>query len=241
MPEQEGTRSAGRRRGRTASSLVVALLVGALGFAVTVQLRQDEETDFSQLRGVELVELLKSVDAANERLGAQIDELTATRDQLRSSRDREAEAEEVARTRAEQLAILSGSAGATGPGIRLTIDDPSAVVDAGAVLDVLQELRDAGAEAIVVNETARVVAQTYVLVDGGTLRIGGRQVESPYLVDVIGDPATLAEAARFRGGIIDDLEARGARASVETRESITITALADVRTPEYARADPDGS
>lgn len=229
------------RGSRLASQLLVAALVAGLAFAVTVQVRQDDSTDVASLRGVELVELLKSVDVANERLAAQIDDLTTTRDQLLASRGDAGEAEEVARERAEQLAVLAGSVGATGPGVRLTVDDPDGVVDAGLVLDVLQELRDAGAEAIVVNETARVVAQTYVLDDEDGLRIGGRQVTSPYVVDVIGDPGTLDEAATFRGGIVDLLEARGARASVARRETITITALADVKTPEYARPDIGGS
>ncbi len=133
--------------------------------------------------------------------------------------------------------MLAGSVGATGPGVRLTVSDPDGLVDAGLVLDVLQELREAGAEAIVVNDTARVVAQTYVLDDEQGLRIGGRQVSSPYVFDVIGDPSTLEESITFRGGVRDLLQARGAQAAVARRSTITITALADVRTPEYARPD----
>jgi uncharacterized protein YlxW (UPF0749 family) len=238
MPEGERSRRAARRPPRRrGSQLLVAALVAVLAFAVTVQVRQDDTTDYGSLRGVELIELLKSVDVANERLASQIDDLTATRDRLRAARGDTGEAEDVARQRAEQLAVLAGSVGATGPGVRLTIDDPSGVVDAGLVLDVLQELREAGAEAIVVDDTARVVAQTYVLDDADGLRIGGRQVSSPYVIDVIGDPATLEEAVTFRGGVVDLLQARGAKAAVARRETITITALADVRTPEYARPD----
>ena len=233
-PEQQRRARAGGWR--PGGQVLVALLVGALAFAITIQVRQDDTTDVANLRGVELVELLKSVDVANERLAGQIDDLTATRDRLLAADD-EGEAEDVARERAAQLAVLSGSAGATGPGVRLTIDDPDDAVDAGLVLDVLQELREAGAEAVVVNETARVVAQTYVLDDAEGLRIGGREVQGPYVVDVIGDPATLEEAATFPGGIVDMVRARGAEAQVERRDTVTITALADVKSPEYARPD----
>jgi uncharacterized protein YlxW (UPF0749 family) len=244
MPEHEGSPAGApggarpaRRRGALGPQLLVAVLVAGLAFAVTVQVRQDDTTDYGSLRGVELVELLKSVDVANERLAGQIDDLTATRDRLLAAGSDPDEAEDVARQRAQELAVLAGSIGATGPGIRLRIDDPDGVVDAGLVLDVLQELREGGAEAIAVNETARVVAQTYVLDDEEGLRIGGRQVTSPYVVDVIGDAGTLEDVASFRGGVLDLLRARGATASVERRETITVTALADVRTPEYARPD----
>ena len=109
---------------------VVAVLIGGLAFAMTTQIAQDDATDYTSVRGVELVELLKSIDAANERLATQIDELTATRNDLLSSTQRSEDAEKQARKRSEQLAILAGSAGATGPGVEVTIDDPDEAVSA---------------------------------------------------------------------------------------------------------------
>ena len=46
------------------------------------------------------------------------------------------------------LGILAGTKPAEGPGISLRIDDPRSQVDAAQVLDTIEELRDAGAEAI---------------------------------------------------------------------------------------------
>lgn len=219
----------------TAMHLLVAVLVGGLAFGVTTQIGQDDATDYTSVRGVELVELLKSIDAANERLGTQINDLTQTRDELRSSSERSEDAETEARKRSEQLAILAGSAGATGPGVVVTIDDPDGSVAAGQLLDAVQELRDAGAEAIAVNGTARVVAQTYFLDAEGTVRVGGREVDRPFVIEAIGDPDTMAEAVRFRGGLIDRVANVGGKATVKKRDTITITALADVKGPEYAR------
>ena len=219
----------------TAPHLAVGVLVGVLAFAITVQVGQDEETDYSTVRGVELVELLKSIDAANERLAGQIDDLTATRNDLRNSTQRSAEAEQQARKRAEQLAILAGSAGASGPGVSVTIRDPDEAVSAGQLLDAIEELRDAGAEAIVVNGTARVVAQTYFLDDEGAIRVGGREIKRPFVIEAIGDPDTMAEAVRFRGGLIDRIANVGGTATVSKEKKVTITALADLKSPEYAQ------
>lgn len=244
MPDVEDAPTRRRRSGLLAlgrSQALVGLLVGALAFAVTVQVNQGDDTDYSTLRGVELVELLKSIDAANERLGGQVDELTRTRDGLLSSQGRAEDAERAAEDRAGQLAVLAGSAGATGPGVRLTVQDPDGIVDAALLLDTVQELRDAGAEAIVVNETARVVAQTYFLDEQDAVRVGGREVTSPYVIEVIGDPETLGEAVSFRGGTVDRFANRGAEVLVERDDTITITALADVTTPEYSRPESDDS
>ncbi len=230
MPEPGGL-----LRKPSVSQLVVAILLGGLAFAITLQIKQSDTADYSSVRGDELVELLKSLDSANERLGTQIDELTATRNDLLSSTKLSEEAERQAKERAEQLGILAGTSGATGPGVRLLIGDPDRSVDAPQLLDVVQELRDAGAEAIVINGVARVVAQTYFLDDDEAIRIGGLEVKRPFTIEAIGDPATMAEAVNIRGGVVDRIDNRGGTATVTKVDKITITALADVKSPEYAR------
>ena len=60
------------------------------------------------------------------------------------------------------LRILTGTVAATGPGVTLTIDDPDGSVTAATLLDGVEELRDAGAEAIEINDSVRVVASTCV-------------------------------------------------------------------------------
>ena len=234
MPESYVSRF--RRWSRpTGMHLLIGGLIAVLGFGMATQFVQDDATDYTSVRGVELVELLKSIDAANERLGTQIEDLTQTRDDLLSSSRRSEDAEEEARKRSDQLAILAGSAGATGPGVVVTIDDPDEAVSANQLLDAVQELRDAGAEAIAINGTARVVAQTYFLDDEGSVIVGGREVQRPFVIEAIGDPATMSEAVRFRGGLIDRVSNAGGKAAVEERDKVTITALADVKGPEYAR------
>ncbi len=235
MPESYASRF--RRWSRpTGMHLLIAALIGVLAFAMTTQIVQDDATDYTSVRGVELVELLKSIDSANERLATQIDDLTATRDDLRSSSERTKDAEKQARKRSEQLAILAGSAGATGPGVAVTINDPDEAVSANQLLDAVQELRDAGAEAIVINGTARVVAQTYFLDDDGAIIVGGRELKRPFVIEAIGDPDTMSEAVRFRGGLIDRVANVGGKATVSERAKVTITALADLKGPEYARS-----
>ena len=233
MPEQQSRLQRWSRP--TGMQFLVAVLIGGLAFAMTAQIGQDDATDYTSVRGVELVELLKSIDAANERLGTQIDDLTKTRNDLLSSSQRSQNAEKQARQRSAQLAILAGSAGATGPGVTVTIEDPDEAVSASQLLDAIEELRDAGAEAIAINGTARVVAQTYFLDDEKSIRVGGREVKRPFVIEAIGDPDTMAEAVRFRGGLIDRVSNVGGKATVVERRKVTITALADVKSPEYAR------
>ena len=215
--------------------VTVAVLLGILGLAIVAQIHEKDDDDYSNVRGDDLVELLKSLDAANERLSSQIDELTTTRNGLLSSTKRTEQAEKQAKLRAEQLAILAGTSGATGPGVEVIIQDPDQDIDASALLDAIEELRDAGAEAIAINGVARVIAQTYFLDEDDEIRVGGREIKRPYVIEAIGDPSVLEGAVRFPGGLIDRISTRGGTAIVTKKDKVTITALADVKAPEYAR------
>lgn len=219
----------------TLSQFVVAILIGGLAFAILVQIRRDDSDNYSGVRGDDLVVLLKSLDTANERLGTQIEELTATRDGLLNSTQRSEQAEKQAKRRAQELAILAGTSGATGPGVEVVISDPDKDIDASALLDAIEKLRDSGAEAIAINGVARVVAQTYFLDDDDEIRVGGREIKRPYRIEAIGDSSVLAGAVRFPGGLIDGISTLGGTATVTEQDKVTITALADIKTPEYAR------
>lgn len=217
-------------------SIVAGLLVALLAFAITVQVRNDDNAqDFSNVRGVELAEMLKSIDATNQRLAAQIQDLTATRDQLKADSTNTAKAEKTARERADAMAILAGSAGAKGPGIQITVTAPDESITASVLLDAVQEMRDAGAEAIVINGVARVVAHTWFADDSTGVRVGGRILQPPFVIEVIGDPHTLEKAVNFRGGLADRVQGRGGNVDVIRRDTISITALADEVQGQYAR------
>ena len=215
--------------------VTVGVLLGILGLAMVAQINEKDTDDYSNVRGEDLVELLKSLDAANERIGTQIDELTATRNGLLNSTQLSEKAEKQAKLRAEQLAILAGTSGATGPGVEVVIDDPNKDIDASALLDAVEKLRDAGAEAIAINGVARVIAQTYFLDDDDEIRVGGREIKRPYRIEAIGNASTLDGAVRFPDGLIDGISTRGGTATVTKQDKVTITALADVKAPEYAR------
>ena len=124
-PDGEDPRPVERKRSR---QLLSAVLLGVLAFAVTVQLGQDEADGYQNLRSVELVELLKTLDATNGRLSDQIEDLTATRDDLRTSTDASETAQREAQRRLDDLSILAGTVGATGPGVRLTLSDPDGTI-----------------------------------------------------------------------------------------------------------------
>ena len=121
------------------------------------------------------------------------------------------------------------------------------------LLDALQELRDAGAEAVQLDgpvrpgggtngETAsvRVVASTSLLDSAEGVIVDGVVLRPPYRFAVVGEPATLASALGIPGGVIDTVEQRGGTATVEQRDLVTVDALRPLTEPQYARPAPSG-
>jgi uncharacterized protein YlxW (UPF0749 family) len=210
---------------------VAAVLLALLGFAAAVQVNVvNSDTPFAGARRDDLVQLLQSLAAAQDRASRQFDQLQDTQDALEDSTAQRAAALKEARRELDALEILAGTAGAVGPGVVVTIDDPTGTVGAATLLNAIEELRDAGAEAIEINDSARVVAQT-PLGDGadltdGELVVGTQPVAAPYVIEAIGAPQTLSEAVVFPGGLTDEVETLGGTVTVETPDQIRITSLA---------------
>ncbi|CAN5388719.1 DUF881 domain-containing protein [soil metagenome] len=219
----------------SASQIVMSVLIGALAFGMVIQIRGTTSENYANLRQGDLVELIKSLDSANQRVSDQISELTATRNRLLGSTALSKAAQDQLRDELNQLGIIAGTLPATGPGIVVKISDKSGSADAALLLDAIEELRDAGAEVIAVNGVARVVAQTYFLDDADGIRISGREVTRPFVIEAIGEPSTLVSALQFPGGFVDKARDREVDVTLETRSSISITALAESKTPEYAQ------
>lgn len=211
---------------------VTGVLLALLGFAAAVQVHAVRtDAPYAGARRDDLVQLLQSLSAARERAAGQLAELESTREALQVSTDQRAAALEEAERQLDALQILSGAVGASGPGIRITIQDPDGNVGARTLLNAVEELRDAGAEAIEINDEARVVAQTY-LTDGADLTddqlmVGDQTVSPPYVLEAIGSAQTLSEAVVFPGGLTDEVEeALGGTVTVETPDVVEITSLA---------------
>ena len=218
----------------TKANVLGAVLAIALGAAIATQVQLTNERGLNELSQPELVRLLDNVTLRSSRLDTQIRELESTRDRLRSGTGTTAEALRQAQRRADTLGILAGTVGAQGPGITITISDPDAKVPGITVLDLIQELRDAGAESIDVGGV-RVVASSFVGDSGGDLSVDGQLVARPIIVKAIGDPKTLSSAMSIPGGIVQTIRQKGANATVQESGLVSITSLHAATDPTHAR------
>jgi len=222
------------------SQVVVAVLLAVVAFAAIVQVQTVEDDDtYAGYREQDLVNVLSGLAGASRRARAEITRLETARDELVSDTDAERVALEQATSEADSLSILAGLVPVTGPGIRITITEVTGRVRADTMLNMVQGLRIASAEAMQLNGTVRVVAQTSFTDAEGGLVVDGQQLAAPYVVDVIGDPSALAGAMSILEGPRVDLQDDGAEVEVVTLSSLDIESVREPVEPEFAQpADP---
>ncbi|MET8983708.1 DUF881 domain-containing protein [Streptomyces sp. NPDC004539] len=221
----------------TRAQLIVALLLFGLGFGLAVQVASNSDSD-NALRGArqeDLVRILDELDDRSQRLEDEKTGLDKQRQELENSSDQAEEARKQTIEKERQLGILAGTVAAQGPGITMTIDDTKRTVEADMLLDAIQELRAAGAEAIQVNGV-RVVAGTYFTDGDNGVSVDGNQIRTPYRFQVIGKPEDLEPALNIPGGVVQTLEKEQATVTVERSDKIVVDALRAAKQPDYARS-----
>lgn len=246
MPERDPApgeaQPTGRRRLLAAlrtpsrAQVVVGVLLAALGFAAVTQLRSNEVNDsYAGYREQALIDVLNGLAGSTQRAEAELQRLEETRSRLQSDTSAAQAAIEQARTEIANLEVLAGTVPVTGPGLRITITEETGEVDIGSMLDLVQEMRAAFAEAMQVNGQVRVVASTSFEDGIGGIYVDGQLLEPPYVIDVIGDPATLRGGMIFPDGPGDQLHNDGARVDLEELQSLDIESVVEPGRPRFAQ------
>jgi uncharacterized protein YlxW (UPF0749 family) len=219
--------------GPAATGVVGFLLVGQLGTTERFSQRLEAESEEN------LARILASLTAEADALRDEISDLKLQLADLRASSRQADSAERAADQQLQALAVLAGTVPVTGPGLVLSIEDPDRSVTYDTLIDAVQELRDAGAEALAVNDRRVGVASAFSERDGEVL-LDGAVLSRPYRIAAIGQPTTLEGGLKIPGGVLDTLGAlRGVRAEVSRAASIDVPALA--RPPAFRVARPVGS
>ncbi|MCW2523065.1 MAG: hypothetical protein JWO63_1400 [Frankiales bacterium] len=225
------------RRFNRAATVLIGALLAILGFALVVQFRSNASTDsLSTAREDDLVRILDDQNSRIERLQDQISDLQTAKAKL-SDDGNNAAARAEAQRQADALAILTGSAPAHGPGIQVVITDPSRALKAEDLLDVVEELRGAGAEVIQFGPVRIGTDSAFTDTDAG-VSLDGTALTPPYTVLAIGDPQTMDTALNIPTGVVSNVQNDGGQAKITQETTVNITATRTIPTPHYASPAP---
>lgn len=221
---------------------VVALVAGVIGFLLVGQL-QGPRTESPPLEAEsegDLARILSDLNAEADALQNEIAELKVQLNDLRRFSRDEAAAQEAAAAQLRNLQVLAGTTPVSGPGLVMAVTDPNGVVTYDVLIDIVQELRDAGAEAVAVNDR-RIGVSTAFAEREGRITVDGVVLEAPYRVVAIGQPATLEGGLKIPGGAVDATSSlKGVRVELSKQANVVLPALAKVPAFDVARPAPKG-
>ena len=194
------------------SQLTIAAVAFLLGLLVVVQLRT--QTGGSALQKMSAQDLTTLVANLNTETTSSAPRSAASRASSTSSgQTRRTARPRSSRSRRSSAGSGPGPASIRSPGAGVTIVVNGAI-DADAVDALLNELRNAGAEAIAVDDV-RVVPGTTVGGGPGSLDVDRPLLRDPFTIRAIGRPDTLVGSLTRAGGIIAQLAATNPAATLD--------------------------
>ena len=234
-PNTAGATASKRRRLNRGAPILIGALLAILGFALVVQLQSNSKTDsLSTAREDDLVRILDDQNSRVERLQSQINDLQAAKAKLSDTSSNNAAARAEAQRQADALAILTGTVPAHGPGISVEVTDPQHSLKAEDLLDIVEELRGAGAEVIQFGSVRIGTESAFVDTSNNGISLDGTALQAPYEVLAIGEPSTMNTALNIPTGVVSTVRSVGGDVSIDQRDSISITAVRSISAPKYA-------
>lgn len=212
-----------------------------LGIMLSLQFQAQTRfaSDLTQQKTENLIAMVRGLSEKRQKLALEIIDLSnQLRSQMESSQDGQKRLESIIQE-TEKLAVVNGTTEHEGPGLTITIEDYMPIVYTD-LLNIVNELWNAGAEAIAINNHRitqhTTISYTETKSDGGRysaqedyymmyITINHQIIEYPIVISVIGDPNNLEKGLTLPGGIMDNLALFNAYPLLEKKEELTIPAL----------------
>ncbi|MDI6870251.1 MAG: DUF881 domain-containing protein [Bacillota bacterium] len=222
----------------------VSLVCLVLGVLLAVQFRTQSAKERLPAGNSEL--LVRLYNEAKAQEAALAHEVETLRAELRQA----GEGKSVLRGLNSELRkalLLAGTTKVAGPGIQITLESPVAgrrqskeelfLVHDEDLLNVVNELVAAGAEAIAINGERRV-ALTEIRRAGALISVNNRSTGEPFVIKAIGDPENLLRSLEIRGGVLDSLRAWGINVTVQPVKELLLPAYRPAAAPAAASPGP---
>lgn len=239
----------GTGRMKLSGSLALLIISFILGFALTLQIKsvykiKTEALGTDTARNEQLQQALADQKNKNADLNQQVSDLKQSLDAYKEAAGKSGSANSALGTQLSQAELLAGLSDVKGKGVVVTMDDSTIAAKEGVdqsayvihdtdVLQVLNELRDAGAEALSINDE-RILATSEVRCAGNVLSVNNTRYSTPFVIKAIGDPDKLKSAILMRNGIADELSQWGITVNVQQNDSVLIKAYSGTPKMQYA-------
>lgn len=227
--------------------ITLAISIGCVAFILTMiiftQFKTVEETDITAIetmRETELREEIASWKTKYDEVDAKLKEteniISEYNQELNNSENSSKILEEEVKEAEKKL----GYTDVKGEGIIVTISDGEKNIEYYDILDLINELNAAGAEAISVNDE-RIVSTTDIKqVELRIILVNTRKISGPYTIKAIGDKKALEAALVIKGGYVDRLKiVDGKGIEIKQEDNIVVPAYTKDQKVEYMKENKE--
>ena len=229
--------------------IAIGIVCVVLGAALTVQIRtmQGENSAVAQaFANSELKDSLLEWKEKSENAEKDLEESIKKLEKLRDTSTANGNSSEEKQEELKKYNQILGLTDVTGEGIVMTVTDSaqsSTAIDMNNLIihdsdlrSLVNELSNAGAEAISINDE-RIVSTTAITCAGNVILINGNKVGSPFTIKAIGNQASLYGAITRAGGYTYGLKARSIQVETKKVNNIQISRYTGALTQKYAKED----
>jgi uncharacterized protein YlxW (UPF0749 family) len=212
---------------RRSSQLTIAAVALALGLLVVVQLRSQASVagGLAALSAQDLTALVANQNARNDQLRVEVASLERELGTLNQNAARGEVSVDELRSELGRIRAYAGLDPVGGSGVTISISGP---IDGFGIEELVNELRNAGAEAIGVGGI-RVVTGVVVSGPPGEVAVDGTSLGDAFELAAIGAPDKLTGSLTRSGGIIAQL------AATEPDVLVTVTPVDRIELPATTR------
>ena len=229
------------KKGKINITVTLGLMVLILTTVIFIQFKTINQTDITSLENMREDELrteISNFKQKSEEINKKIEETDSKIAEYNEAIATDKEASEILANELEQQNNLLGKNDVKGNGVVITLTDTRAQkITSEDLRQLVNQLKEAGAEAISINDQ-RIVYDSYIVDIGTTfIRINGQEsIVSPYVVKAIGNPTYLESGlSKKQYGYIDTKLEEGKDVSLVRQDNILIKKYTGDLNMEYIK------
>lgn len=220
--------------------ITLGIMCFVLVFALSIQIKTVEKSDSATLKTYREDELRTEVLKWKDKYDTIYEKFEENEKILEEYRNNAAQSGETNNAMKKELTeanAIIGLSDVKGNGIILTLNDTNSEVPItdSQILEVINELKAAGAEAISVNDQRIITTSEIRFISTVEMVINGETVVSPYVIKAIGNKDNLESSLKIKGGVIDSFRQNNIIAEIEIKDDITISKYNGVINFKYAK------
>lgn len=217
------------KKGKITMTITIGIACFALALVMFMQFKIVNETDITSIEDMREAELrteLASWKSKYQETNQKYEEVAQKVDEYKENKQSNQETKKLVDEELAQVNMNLGTTTVQGEGIEITLrdteDEDIRKITSDDLLLIVNSLKNAGAEAISINEERIVNMSDIVDINGTFIKVNGQRISEPYIVKAIGNQSYLESALIGNGGPVDEMKKLEQDVSVEKSNKIKI-------------------